>query len=55
MRHLSKMKKNFVINTVYLPKKEFNEPVYVINSNKEYIEAYSTTKNKVVIKQINRV
>lgn len=52
MKCLSKMKKNFVINTKYLPKKDFNEPVYVINANKNFVEAYSTSKEKVLIKQI---
>lgn len=55
MKKLKKLKKNFAINTVYLPKKVFNEPVYILNATKEYIEAYSSSKNKVYIKQLKLV
>lgn len=52
MKYLKKLKKNFVINTKYLPKKQFNEPIYLINSNNEYVEAYSVKNEKIIINKI---
>ena len=52
MRKLEKIKKNFVINTKFLKKSDFNEPVYVINSGKNFIEVYSTANKKVTIKKL---
>lgn len=53
MKYLNKLKKNFVINTKYVQNSEFNEPVYILNSKKDFVEAYSITKNnKIKIKKI---
>ena len=53
MKTLNKFNKNFVINTVYQKNNDFNEPVYVLNAYKNYVEAYSKTKNKkIIIKKI---
>ena len=52
MRKLEKIKKNFVINTELLKNKSFNEPVYIINSTKEYVEVYRTQNKKVKIEKI---
>lgn len=54
MKYLNKLKKNFVINTLFVDKENFNEPVYILDAKKEYVEAYSYTKNnKIIIKKID--
>jgi len=53
MKKLEKLKKNFVINTKYLKDKDFNEPVYIIDSNKDFVQVFSIVKDKVKINKIN--
>lgn len=50
MKHITKLKKNFVINTEYVKNSSFNEPVYIIDSGKNFIEAYNE-KNKKIVKE----
>lgn len=44
MKYLNKFKNNFVINTNHIEKSDFNSPVYIINSGKDFIETYSRVK-----------
>ncbi|MBE5745701.1 MAG: hypothetical protein E7359_00210 [Clostridiales bacterium] len=48
MKNIQKLKKNFVINTNFVEKTSFNEPVYIIDSTKENITVY-TIKNKNIV------
>ena len=53
MKKLEKLKKNFVINTEYFEKSSLNEPVYIVDANKENFTAYSTDKKgKISLKEI---
>jgi len=53
MKKLEKLKKKFVINTVFLEKNNFNEPVYLIDANKESVKVfYNNKKGKIEIKEI---
>ena len=54
MKKLEKLKKNYVINTLFLDKYDFNEPVYLQDANKENVTVYSTNNRtkKVVLKTI---
>lgn len=53
MKKLEKLKKNYVINTAFLDKKDFNELVYIIDANKESVKVFVTTKTgKVSTKEI---
>lgn len=53
MKNILKLKKKIVINTVFIEKSNFNEPIYIINSNKDSISVYSNAKrNNVTIKKI---
>lgn len=44
MKYLNKFKKEFVINTKFIEKNDFNSPVFVINSGKDFVETYSRVK-----------
>ncbi|MGN1208440.1 MAG: hypothetical protein ACI4TI_03125 [Christensenellales bacterium] len=52
MKKVTSLKKNFVINTNFVKDAEFNEPVYVLDSGKDYITAFSTKKNKVIEQKV---
>ena len=49
MKNITKLKKNFVINTKFVKNSCFNEPVYILDAGKDFVEAYSE-KNKKIIK-----
>lgn len=48
MKNLVKLKKNFVINTDFVEKSSFNEPVYIIDSDKNSVLVYTVNNRKIV-------
>ena len=53
MKTLAKLRKKFVINTVFIEKNNFNEPVYLIDANKEFVKVFTTDKKgKALISEI---
>ena len=53
MKHLNKLKKQFVINTNYIKNSKFNEPIYIQNADRESVTVYSVDrKNKIILNKI---
>lgn len=54
MKKLEKLKKNYVINSIYLKHFDFNEPVYLQDANKESITVFLSNNRtkKVTLKTI---